>query len=181
MNRQAIAESAQQQLPVKYDPDALREYGEIHTSEEIIEGLLVLQQRRAEHLLHCYIDPATPPDERKQALYDYCVVSMAEDLLAPEKSVHNPLNFPRWLALAHARMAEFVMTDVDNRYMLTETMLFSGDENREYLHNFANSVSASIVPCDAHNDDRVFAVGVLTEQIRPWVLPKIRADELTLA
>jgi hypothetical protein len=180
MKQRQVAELGYpQQMPVRYNPDALHEYDEAYTTEEIIEGLQELQSSRARHLLYCHTDLTIPPEERKQALYDFCVVSMAEDLMTPGKGIHNPLNSPRWLALAHSRMAEFIMADIDNRYVLTETKLFCGDEDREYLHNLANSISASIIPLEPH-DDRIFAIGVLTEQIRPWVLPAVRADELTL-
>lgn len=181
MRQRAIAESEyQQQMPVRYDPDMLREYGETHTTDEIIAELQELQRSRAEHLLRCHTGPAVPPEERKQALYDYCVAVMAEDLLAPGMEEHNPWSYPEWLALAQSRMAEFIMEDIEERQVLAQPWLCN-EEEPQHLHNLANSVSASILPLEPHDDDRIFAIGVLKEQIRPWVLPEIRADELTLA
>ena len=167
-------------IPAAFDFESLRDLAETYTTYQLLQGLEELSGQRAEHLLTSYTKGIVPPEERKQAMYDFCVVSMAEEPLVPSKNRHNPWEFPEWLLLAHARMSEFIMTDLDARQTLADTQLFGGDS--DFLHNFANSVSASIMPKDAHvESDQVFAVGVLTEQIRPWVLPDIRADELTLA
>jgi hypothetical protein len=168
-------------MPVAQDFESLRDLAETYTTNQILEGLEELSRQRATYLLSCYTEQVVPPEERKQALYDYCAVAMAEEQLVHTTAhQHNPQNFPEWLMLAQARMAEFIIADPNVREILMDTQLFGKDV--DFFRSFANSVSASIMPKDAHNEsDQVFAVGIITGQVRPWVLPEIRADELTLA